>query len=100
MAEVADIVWCIAELIAHAHCQAHVMRDRQQEVELYPVCLRFAADVLIEHQRTIHEGQFMIVDVRQPAELAEEPPGLERQVPRQRGRLDRSLFHRCAWLRR
>ena len=50
-------------LLAHAHGQADVMFDRQEVVQLRPVRPRFAADVLVEHERTVNEGQFMIVDV-------------------------------------
>ena len=79
---VADIVGGIAELIAHARGQAHVMRNGEQVVDLDPVGLRFPADIAVEDQRTIHKRQFMIVDVRQPTKLTEEPPALERQIPR------------------
>src|SRR5271157_2428236 len=71
------------------------MRDRQQVVDLYPVCLRFATDILVENERAVHEGEFMIVDIRQPTEFAKKLSRFYRQVPRQRGRDDRSLFHRC-----
>ena len=81
MAERAGIIRVVAELIAEADRQADIVRNRRQPVELQTVRLRLAAHVLVERQRTIHERQFMIMDVTQTPELTEEPPRFQFQVP-------------------
>ncbi len=74
------------------------MGDGQEIVDLHPVCLRFAADVLVEGQRAVDKWQLVVVDIRQPAEFAEKAARLELQVPWQRGRIERGLLHlRCGF---
>ena len=92
MAERAGIVRIISKLIAQTGRQADIVRGGQEPVELQAVRLCLAAHVLVERERAIHKGQLMIVDVTQTPELAEEPPGLDFEVPRQRRRLQCRLF--------
>src|SRR5262249_24027205 len=54
--------------------------------------LGFPADVVVERCRAIDEWQIVIVELREPAEIGEVAPSLDREVVGQRGRDDRSLL--------
>ena len=97
--ESAGIVeWGIAaETDTETGGEADVVRNGQEPVQLRAIGPGLAANVLVEDQRAIDEWQLVIVDVRELAKFAEEPAGLQFEIPGQGSSLQGRLLdaHGC-----
>src|SRR5262245_60446842 len=81
-----------ADRVVHAGGHAHVVLDRREPGELGALGLGLAAEQAIDRRRPIHEGQRLVVPVRQAPHVREEAPALDGEVPGQRRRHQRSLL--------